>query len=74
MSYFHRYKTYPTVSGDSSKEVDYKDLDAIKMYIMESGRIIPARVTGVTPKQQRRIVKNIKIARFLALIPYTDRH
>ena len=52
----------------------YKDVNILKQFITETGKIIPARVTGVTASNQRRLTKNIKIARFLALIPYTDMH
>lgn len=55
-------------------EVDYKQLDVIKNYITESGKIVPARVTGTTVQNQRKLAKAIKQARFLALIPYTDKH
>lgn len=56
------------------KNFGYKDVDILKQFITETGKIIPARVTGVTASNQRRLTKNIKIARFLALIPYTDMH
>lgn len=55
-------------------EIDYKDLNTLKMYIMENGRIIPSRITGVSAKKQRQLAKAIKIARFLSLLPYTDKH
>ena len=53
---------------------DYKDVNILKQFITETGKIIPARVTGVTASNQRKLTKYIKIARFLALIPYTDMH
>lgn len=56
------------------QEVDYKDLDLLKNYILESGRIIPSRITGIHPKKQRQLARAIKLARFLALLPYTERH
>ena len=56
------------------KNFGYKDVNILKQFITETGKIIPARVTGVTASNQRRLTKNIKIARFLALIPYTDMH
>jgi small subunit ribosomal protein S18 len=43
-------------------------------YITETGKIVPGRVSGVTSSQQRKITKAIKIARYMALIPYTDSH
>ena len=59
---------------DLPKKFDYKDVNTLKQFITETGKIIPARVTGVSASNQRKITKNIKIARFLALIPYTDMH
>ena len=56
------------------KNFGYKDVNILKQFITETGKIIPARVTGVTASNQRRLTKNIKIARFLALIPYMDMH
>ena len=59
---------------DLPKKFDYKDVNTLKQFITETGKIIPARVTGVSASNKRKLTKNIKIARFLALIPYTDMH
>lgn len=56
------------------KNFNYTDVNILKQFITETGKIIPARVTGVTASNQRKVTKYIKIARFLALIPYTDMH
>ena len=56
------------------KNFNYTDVNILKQFITETGRIIPARVTGVTASNLRKLTKYIKIARFLALIPYTDMH
>ena len=56
------------------KKFDYKNVNLLKKFISETGKIIPARVTGITASKQRKITRYIKIARFLALIPYTDTH
>ena len=53
---------------------DYKDVNILKQFITETGKIIPARVTGISASNQRKITRYIKIARYLALIPYTDMH
>ena len=53
---------------------DYKNTDILKQFITETGKIVPARVTGISSSNQRKITKSIKIARFLALLPYTDMH
>lgn len=58
----------------SSSEVDYKDVNALKNYISETAKIVPARITGVDARTQRLMSLAIKHARFLALLPYCDGH
>ena len=57
-----------------SKQIDYKDIDVLKDFINENGKIIPARITGTKARYQRQLSVAIKRARFLALLPYTDLH
>ena len=64
-------KFYPDAVNDN---FDYKNTDILKQFITETGKIVPARVTGISASNQRKITKSIKIARFLALLPYTDMH
>ena len=54
--------------------IDYKDVNMLKNYITESGKIVPSRITGTHAKYQRQLGTAIKRARYLALIPYCDRH
>jgi small subunit ribosomal protein S18 len=54
--------------------IDYKDVDVLKDFINENGRIIPARITGTKTHYQRQLSDAIKRARYLALLPYTDLH
>jgi small subunit ribosomal protein S18 len=56
------------------KEIDYKDLDTLKAYITETGKIIPSRNTGTKARYQRQLSTAVKRARFLALLPYSDQH
>ena len=56
------------------KTIDYKNVKLLKKYITETGKIVPARITGVSKKYQSRLVTAIKYDRFLALLPYCDRH
>jgi len=55
-------------------EVDFKDLKLLREYITETGKIIPARMTGTSAKYQRQLNKAVKRARHLSLIPYIDSH
>lgn len=56
------------------KEIDYKDVPTLLRNVDESGKITPSRITGTCAKFQRQLTTAIKRARFLALIPYTDKH
>jgi len=73
MSYFRR-KRFCKFTADGIDTVDYKDLELLKGYVSESGKIVPARITGTKAKYQRQLTQAIKRARFLALMPYTDGH
>ena len=55
-------------------DIDYKDLDTLRQFIGETGKIVPSRITGTSARFQRLLAKEIKRARFLALLPYTDQH
>ncbi len=56
------------------KIFDYKDITTLKNYISENGKIIPKKITGLKAKEQHSLAKAIKVARFLALLPYCDQH
>lgn len=60
--------------GADAPQIDYKDVQFLKNYITETGKIVPSRITGVSAKTQRQLARAIKHARFLALIPYCDSH
>jgi small subunit ribosomal protein S18 len=74
MSRFFRRKRFCKFSSDDSITIDYKDLETLKEYITETGKIVPSRVTGTKAKYQRQLATAIKRARFLSLLPYTDQH
>ncbi|QRN40778.1 MAG: 30S ribosomal protein S18 [Neisseriaceae bacterium] len=67
-------KKYCRFSAEGIKHVDYKDVDLLKDFIAENGKIIPSRITGTKARYQRQLSVAIKRARFLALLPYTDQH
>ena len=53
-----------------NQKIDYKDIELLRLFITEQGKILPRRATGVTAQQQRKITKAIKQARILALLPF----
>jgi small subunit ribosomal protein S18 len=61
-------------SAANVDQIDYKDLDTLRDFIQENGKIIPARLTGTKAIYQRQLDTAIKRARFLALLPFTDNH
>ena len=61
-------------TAEGIDHIDYKDIDTLKKYITEAGKIIPSRVTGTKSHYQQQLATAIKRARFLALLPYTDKH
>ena len=74
MSRFFRRRKFCRFTAEGVKEIDYKDLEVLKQYISETGKIVPSRITGTKAKYQRQFATAIKRARYLALLPYTDSH
>ena len=74
MSRFFRRKKFCRFTADGVKEIDYKDLNTLKNYVTESGKIVPSRITGSKAKYQRQLATAVKRARYLALLPYSDSH
>lgn len=71
---FRRVKRYCAFSAGEITEIDYKDINMLKDYVMESGRIVPSRITGTKARYQRQLTEAIKLSRYLALLPYCDTH
>ncbi len=69
-----RGKKFCRFTAEKIKQIDYKDVDLLKDFINENGKIIPARITGTKAHSQRQLSDAIKRARFLALLPFTDPH
>jgi small subunit ribosomal protein S18 len=74
MAGYFRRKKFCAFTAKSIEEIDYKDIRMLKDYVMESGRIVPSRVTGTHARYQRQLSRAIKHARYLALMPYCDTH
>ena len=74
MSRFYRRRKFCRFTAEGVTEIDYKDIEVLKQYVSETGKIVPSRITGTKAKYQRQIAKAIKRARYLSLLPYTDAH
>ena len=74
MSRFYRRRKYCRFTAEGIDEIDYKDLELLKAYVSETGKIVPSRITGTKAKYQRQLGKAVKRARYLALLPYMDSH
>jgi small subunit ribosomal protein S18 len=74
MSKFFRRKKYCRFTAENVKLIDYKDLNTLRQYLSETGKIVPSRITGTKARYQRQLTSAINQARFLALLPYSDAH
>ncbi|KAI3492580.1 hypothetical protein L1887_42883 [Cichorium endivia] len=74
MARYFRRRKFCRFTAEGVQEIDYKDIATLKNYITESGKIVPSRITGTRAKYQRQLARAIKRARYLSLLPYTDRH
>lgn len=71
-TYFRRKKMCRFTDG--ANEIDYKDINLLKNYISETGKIVPSRITGMSAREQRLVARAIKYARLIGLLPYCDSH
>ncbi|AJD49546.1 30S ribosomal protein S18 [Alcanivorax sp. S71-1-4] len=74
MARFFRRRKFCRFTAEGVVRIDYKDLDTLKAYITETGKIVPSRITGTSARYQRQLAQAIKQARYLALLPYSDTH
>jgi len=74
MSRFFRRRKFCRFTAEGVKEIDYKDLQTLRNYVTETGKIVPSRITGTKARYQRQLATAVKRARYLALLPYTDSH
>jgi len=74
MSKFFRRKKFCRFTAEGTVEIDYKDLNTLRQYISETGKIVPSRITGTKARYQRQLTIAIQRARFLALLPFCDNH
>ena len=64
----YKFKKKCPLSGKGAPVIDYKNINLLKKYISENGKILPSRITSVSQKKQRELTLSIKRARNLALI------
>jgi small subunit ribosomal protein S18 len=60
--------------SDTKTEPNYKEVLILRRFITDRGKVLPKKITGLTARHQRTLSKEVKKARFMALLPYTDRH
>ncbi len=71
---FHSKKKSCEFCVGKIEKIDYKDVDTLKRYITETGKILPARKTGTCAKHQRALARAIKRARHMALLPFVVKY
>ena len=74
MAKFVRRRKFCRFTAEGTTEIDYKDLETLKAYVSETGKIVPSRITGTKARYQRELSEAIKRARYIALLPFTDSH
>ena len=74
MNTYFRRKKMCYFTANKINEIDYKDVGLLRKFIMENGKLVPSRITGTKAGFQRKLTNAVKLARFVALLPYTDRH
>ena len=59
---------------DANQRIDYKNVDLLKFFLTDQGKILPRRATGITIQQQKKVAKAIKRARILSLLPFIEQN
>ena len=74
MARYFRRRRYCLFTEEGIKNIDYKDVELLKDFITETGKIVPSRITGTKARYQRQLTTAVKRARYLALLPFSDQH
>ena len=69
---FKRRKRVDIFNEDKTLKIDYKDVNLLKKFVSERGKVLPRRITGLNATHQRAITVAIKRARHVALMPYVN--
>ena len=67
---YYRKRLSPIKPGEP---IDYKDIELLRKFITERGKLLPRRITGLTAQQQRDLTEAVKRARILALLPFVNK-
>ncbi len=67
---YYRKRLSPIKPSD---KIDYKDIELLRNFITERGKILPRRITGLTAQQQRDLTTAVKRARMVALLPFINK-
>ncbi len=67
---YYRKRLSPIKPDDP---IDYKDVELLRKFITERGKILPRRITGLTSQQQKALTRAVKRARLLALLPFINK-
>ena len=74
MPYSTKRRSFCRFTVEGISEIDYKDINLLKDYVSDTGKIVPSRLSGTKARYQRQLTTAIKRARYLALLSYTDTH
>ena len=74
MARFYRRRKFCRFTAENVEYIDFKDVETLRQYVSETGKIVPSRITGTKARYQRQLTSAVKRARFLALLPYCDNH
>ena len=66
---YYRKRLSPIKPGEP---IDYKDIELLRKFITERGKLLPRRITGLTAQQQRDLTEAVKRARILAMLPFVN--
>ena len=58
--------------AETTTLIDYKNPQLLKSFLTDRGKVVPARISGVSARQQRQITKAVKRARYMGLLPYVS--
>ena len=69
---FQNKRKFCYIKENAITDIDYKDVKLLRRFVTDQGKIMPRRVTGTSAKMHRKLVREIKKARNIALMPYTN--